>query len=720
MSKLKIALLREFRVSDENGTEIPIAGKKQRGLIAYLALNTGRRIERDSLATLLWGDRIDTQARQSLRQALHLLRRIVDKYQPDALQTDDETVVLQANSEDIDVLRFEALIQNGKLEEAVDVYSGDLLDGLAVRSDAFDTWLAQERARLHDLACEAWEILSNQYLDDGRFEAAIDAGRHAVLFDPMRETGHRALMRALVGAGRRSEAIQQYHNLEDSLRSELNIAPDFETTQLFESIRIDGETAAQKSEQPSTAPNMSDGAVDQSTSDKVTKSGHLPLSVTRWAVLAAFAVAIVTALFFWNNQFRSRNSTAMAPGSERASLPLPDKPSIAVLPFKNMSGEPEQDYFADGITEDIITGLAKFELFLVISRNSISAYKGKNPNVKDVARELGARYVLEGSVRKFEDRVRINAQLIDATSDTHIWAELYDRQLKDVFKVQDELTNSIVTSVAPEYFSAELKRAQLIENRSLNAWDAFMRGYWHLLRYTKSDNATAQQLLRKAIEINARQSNYHALLAVTHLMDGLYGWSPSRDISFREALKSAESALALDEQDSQALRAIGLVYFFSKKHDTALSYYEKAVAANPNEAENRALLGAALGVAGDYEGARDQFEAAFQLSPRDAHIATWYNYLGVAAFIVGNDADAIEWSTKTVRANPTFPGGHRTLAAVNGVLGRLQEARTAREKLQELLPNLTIKHLRETLPYFKASKDLERYLDGLHKAGLPE
>ena len=247
-----------------------------------------------------------------------------------------------------------------------------------------------------------------------------------------------------------------------------------------------------------------------------------------------------------------------------------------------------------------------------------------------------------------------------------------------------------------------------------------MRGYWHLLRFTKDDNAAAQSLVRKAIDLDQHRANYHGLLAVTYLMDGLYGWSESRDASFREARESAERALALDGQDTLALRSIGLVHFFSKNHDVALSYYERAVAANPNEAENRALLGAALGVAGDYDAALEQFETAFRLSTRDVHIATWYNYLAVAAFVAGRDEEAVEWARKTVQANPQFPGGLRTLAASYGSLGRLTEAETAREKLQVLLPHLTIAQLRESLPYFKDPDDLERYLDGLRRAGLPE
>ena len=456
-----------------------------------------------------------------------------------------------------------------------------------------------------------------------------------------------------------------------------------------------------------------DGAVARNV---VATKPRLPPRTTIAAAGVMVLVALAAVIIWWRPWAPSVEPASV----ERMAFPLPDKPSIAVLPFTNMSGDPEQEYFADGITEDITTGLSKFGLFFVISRNSTFAYKGMSVDVKDVARDLGVQYVLEGSVRKSGDRVRITAQLVDAIADKHIWAEKYDRELEDVFQVQDEITQSIVTSVAPEYLTAEMQRVQRKEVQNLDAWEAFMRGYWHLLRFTKDDNAAAQSLVRKAIDLDQHRANYHGLLAVTYLMDAFYGWSESRDASFREARESAERALALDDQDTLALRSIGLVHFFSKNHDVALSYYERAVAANPNEAENRALLGAALGVAGDYDAALEQFETAFRLSPRDVHIATWYNYLAVAAFVAGRDEEAVEWARKTVQANPQFPGGLRTLAASYGSLGRLTEAETAREKLQVLLPNLTIAQLRESLPYFKDPDDLERYLDGLRRAGLPE
>ncbi len=394
--------------------------------------------------------------------------------------------------------------------------------------------------------------------------------------------------------------------------------------------------------------------------------------------------------------------------------------SIAVMPFANMSGDPDQDYFAQGITEDIITDLSRFGFFFVLSRNSTFAYQGTAIDVKDIARELGVQYVLEGSVQKSGDRVRITGQLIDAIEDKHIWAERYDRKIEDIFELQDEISRSIVAAVAPEYLVAEMKRAQRKETRTLDAWDSFMRAYWHFMRFTKEDVATAHDLLREAIERDPNQANYHALLGVAHVMAVFYGWSESPEESFRKALESAARGLALDDQDSQVIRSAGVVHFFMKNHDTALAYYERAVQANPYDAESQALLGAAFGVAGDYNAALRQFEMAMRLSPRDQHIATWYQYIAMSAFVAGRNEDAAEWSIKSIQSNPQFPAGHRTLAAVYGNMGRLEEAAAELEKLQDLQPHVTIAQLRERLPYFKNPDDLERYLEGLRKAGLPE
>lgn len=417
---------------------------------------------------------------------------------------------------------------------------------------------------------------------------------------------------------------------------------------------------------------------------------------------------------------KARVDKALADRARKDHAAATDKPSIAVLPFDNLSDDPRQAYLADGLTEEITTGLAQFGLFSVASRSSAFAYKGVPTRIGDIARDLGVQYVLEGSVRAVGANIRITAQLINAVTDNHLWAEKYDRDTTQIFDVQDEIARRIVASVAPEYLLAEMERSRRSPTPVFEAWDAFIRGYWHFQRFTETDNIEAQRWLRQAIEIDSQQAKYHSMLAVAYAIAVLYGWANAPADTLETASRHANRGLSLDMNDTLVLRAAGLVRFFSKDHEAARDYYRQAVEANPLEAENHALLGAALGVDGQYDAALRAFEAALRLSPKDFHVASWYNYLGVSAFIVGRYDQAVEWARKCVQANPDYPGGYSTLAASYGQLGRIDEAVAACRRLQQLLPKRTISQTAACLPYFKKPDDLARYLTGLRKAGLPE
>jgi TolB-like protein len=397
----------------------------------------------------------------------------------------------------------------------------------------------------------------------------------------------------------------------------------------------------------------------------------------------------------------------------------PDKPSIAVLPFVNMSGDSEQEYFADGVTEDIITVLSKFRWFFVIARNSVFTYKNKPVDVKQVARDLGVRYVLEGSVRKAGNRVRITAQLIDASTGHHVWAERYDRQLEDIFAVQDEITQSIVTSVGPEFISAEMKRAQRKDVRSLDAWDYAMRASSHLSRYTHKDAIEAQRLLQKAIELDPMSTQAFCLLTLSHLLQEQFGWSESAAHSIKEAASAAQRAVALDDRDAWVHTALGLVDLVSKRYDNAIRRLERAIDLNPNLANAYGGLGQALSLAGEYEAAIKQINKAIRLSPRDPFIVIWLGHLGLAAFAEERYEDACEWGLKIIQENPHFPGGHRLLAASYGQLGRIKEAEAELKESFLLMPGMTADDVRKQVP-FKNASIMERYIEGLRKAGLTD
>jgi TolB-like protein/Tfp pilus assembly protein PilF len=397
----------------------------------------------------------------------------------------------------------------------------------------------------------------------------------------------------------------------------------------------------------------------------------------------------------------------------------PAKPSIAVLPFLNMSGDLEQEYFSDGITEDIITALSRFRWFFVIARNSSFIYKGKAIEAKQAAEDLGVRYILEGSVRKAGKRVRITAQLIDAPKGYQVWAERYDRDIEDIFAVQDEITHNIVRSVGPEFLSAEMKRAQRKDVHNLDVWEYTMRASSHHGRYTKKDATEAQRLLSKAIELDPMSPEAFCLLAFTHLMQIQFGWSESTDRSIKEAEKAAQRAVAIDDRDAWAHTALGLVDLISKRYEDAIYRLEKAIDLNPNLANAYGALGQALALAGEYEAAVTHINKAIRLSPHDPFVVYWFGHLGVAAFADERYEDACYWGRKTIQQNPKFPGGHRLVAASCGQLGRTQEAANELKELLFLMPGMAADDVRKQVP-FKRSSDMERYIDGLQKAGLKE
>jgi adenylate cyclase len=303
------------------------------------------------------------------------------------------------------------------------------------------------------------------------------------------------------------------------------------------------------------------------------------------------------------------------------AFPLPDKPSIAVLPFDNLSGDAGQDHVADGLTEDIITTLSQISSLFVIARNSTFAYKGKPVKVQRVAEDLGVRYVLEGSVQTSGDQVRITAQLIDALTGNHLWAERYDRNMTELFALQDEITEHIVTALRIKLTEGEQARVHRKHTRSIEAWNLLGRGVEHFYRINKTDNATARQWFEKAIEVDRGYALAHALLAWTHWLDAVHGWSENRERSFERASFLAEKARALDDALPDVYALQGAIHLFKREYDEAIAAGEKAVAYNPNHATNTALLAMTLHNAGRLQDAIRMYKTAMRLSP---YYAAWF------------------------------------------------------------------------------------------------
>ncbi len=405
-----------------------------------------------------------------------------------------------------------------------------------------------------------------------------------------------------------------------------------------------------------------------------------------------------------------------AAGGPRAALALPERPAIAVLPFTNMSGETGQDYFSDGISEDIITALSKLRWFFVIARNSSFVYKGRAVNIREVARELGVRYVVEGSVRRSGERVRISAQLNDVSTGSHLWAERYDRELADIFAVQDEITEAIVAAIEPQLYAAESFRAEQKPPGSLDAWDLVMRALSHHWRITREDNAAAQALLEQAVAIDPAYGKALGLLATSHIFGAHMGWA-DMEVTLPIAERSALAAVEADREDAWAHHGLAYTYLFRRRFDDALAEFELALQLNPNFAMAHAFYGVTLCYAGRWQDGDAAARRALRLSPRDPLAAI---YCGVAAYarFVGRDYEgAVQMARESLRQRGDFVGAHRVLTAAAGMSGDPALAASALDGLRRAQPGVSLAWITRELPMLR-DEDRAHYLEGLRRAGL--
>jgi TolB-like protein/cytochrome c-type biogenesis protein CcmH/NrfG len=400
------------------------------------------------------------------------------------------------------------------------------------------------------------------------------------------------------------------------------------------------------------------------------------------------------------------------------SLALPDKPSIAVLPFQNMSGDSEQGFFSDGMAEDIITALSKLRWFFVIARNSTFAYKGKLPDVRQVTQELGVRYVLEGSVRKSGNRVRITAQLIDGVTGNHIWAERYDRQVMDIFAVQDEITRNVVSAIEPQLYAAENLRIQSKPPESLDAWGCVIRGLWHLGRFTKDDTEEARQLLRQAVALSPRYAKAHSVLAFAEARTVFFGGDIDTALSI--ARHVAQTARALDDDDPWSYFSSGYVECFTSRYDDAIAWYRRAIELNENFALAHGNMAAALAFGGQPDAAIEAVDRSIRMSPRDPFNFAYLHFAAVAYFAAERYAEGIACEEQALRERPDVSPALRCLAACHVGLGQMDKARGAIAEVLRLVPESSIKRDAYGQVAYARASDRERYAAALRKAGLPE
>jgi TolB-like protein/class 3 adenylate cyclase len=411
-----------------------------------------------------------------------------------------------------------------------------------------------------------------------------------------------------------------------------------------------------------------------------------------------------------------------APTGAQTDLPLPDKPSIAVLPFQNMSGDVEQDYFADGMVEEIITALSRSRWLFVIARNSSFTYKGRAVNVKQIGHELGVRYVLEGSVRKAGNRVRITGQLVDASNGAHLWANRFDGELENIFELQDQVTASVVGAIAPKVEAAEIARATQKPTENLHAYDYYLRGMANLHAvYGGSKDAfgEALKLFYRAIELDPEFASAHGMAAWCYVLRRNYGWRANDVQENVEIERLARRAARLAKEDSIALHTAGFALAHVGQLETGAALIDRALVLDPNLAAGWHLNGWVNIYLGKAEVAIEHMARAMRLNPVDPLIFGIQNGTAAAHFLAGRYDDASAWSGMALQEHADFLPALRMAAASHASAGRLLEAQKVMARIRQLDPQLSVSNLTDVVPY-RDPNAFERYVDGLRKAGLPE
>jgi TolB-like protein/DNA-binding SARP family transcriptional activator len=660
LPKIELRLLGPLSLAID-GRERHQLPRKADALLALLALQPGRPIAREMVADFLWTQSGPEQARHSLRQTLLVLRRSVSD---DLILAEGNSLVIPPSTLAVDAIEFEARAASTDrcvLAKAAGLYRGELLENRAPVAPRFDDWLAIERSRFAALAATVLRRLATACAEAGEIETALAAAIRLVTIDNLREDSHRLLIELLARAGRRAEALRRFDFVAELLERELGVRPDDETLALVRRIRRESSAPAATS-QPEPAVTGTAIAIDKTLSDAVRPT------------------------------------------------PMPDKPSIAVLPFQNMSGDPDQEYFVDGMVEEIITALSRIRWLLVIARNSSFTYKGQTVDVREVGHELGVRYVLEGSVRKAGNRVRISAQLIDAGSGAHLWADRFDGSLEEIFELQDRVASSVAGVIEPALQAAEAARSIGRPTADLPAYDLYLRAHamiWSSARQISG----ALPLLEQAI---ARDPCYGPALAWAAyccfrlLLDG----RSDDPVAHRaKGIDFARRALEVAGDDPGILaNAAQALSYFGEDIGAMMALADRALALNPNFARGWHVSGVLRMSAGQPDIAIAHVETSLRLSPR-ARVGTALAIIGEAHFLARRFDEAVPHLLLAIQEDPSLSVPYRYLAACYAHTGRLAEARKIIMRLRAIssvvIPDAS---------FLRNAEQRELYLSGLRLA----
>jgi TolB-like protein/Tfp pilus assembly protein PilF len=646
MARLQLTLLGGFEARIIPGEPLDIATRKTRALLAYLALPTGRAHSRDKLTAVLWSDRGDEQARNSLRQTLAELVRVLARVEPSPLVKD--TLALDPRAVEVDAIAFERLSGSeaaDDLRRSVSLYAGELLEGFAVRDPAFEEWLRHERQRYEELAITTLKKLLSLDSPDN----AMALAQRLVALAPLQEDGYRTLMRVHAEAGDMAAALHQYEVCREVLKRELDTAPSPQTEALHRQIR------------------------------------GLPDTL----ILSA--------------QIQPAAQARDSPSGGQTT-----KPSIAVLPFRNLNADPDQQYLSDGITEDIITELSRYRELMVIARNSSFRFREQSADTAQIGRELGADYLLEGSLRKAGNRLRITAQLIEAASGGHLWAERYDRNLEDVFEIQDDVTQTITATFFGQLARTHTDRARRRPKANWQAYDYVLQGLQCIARY---DTKQAEIFFQEAIKLDPEYAQAHAMLAVAYLQQY---FDDLRDEALAAGRASAEKAVLLDGSNPYGHCHTGIALMFQGDLEAPEAHLDRAVSLNPNSVWCLHCRAAWLCRVRRTQEALAALDVMARHDPL-LHPSYW-EVRSVALFAEHRYEEVV---ASTRQKNRMKYWDHAYLAAAYAYLGRRGEAQAEAAEVLRKRPDFSIRAYAKQEPY-KNPADRDHLLEGMRIAGLPE
>ena len=662
MTPFELRLLGEFRARDAAGQPVVVAARKNRGLLALLALAPSGSMARERLVGLLWSDRGTVQAQSSLRQALVALRKDLAPMGSPLLSANNERVSLDTTRVEIDAVTFQRLAASDDVEplrRAAALYGGEFLADTYVSDRAFEEWVGLERRRLAEIASRVLEKLSA--LERGA--ARLDAARRLVALDPLREASHRQLMQLYAETGERSLALRQYEVCREALGSQIGVAPEEETEALRRQLL------------------QNSGAQERTTARGGSEHSAMQLE----------------------------------------AAPMPDdKPVVAVLPFQVFGGNAEPEGFADGLTEDIITGLSRISAIRVVARSTMFTFKRRAVDIRTVAGELGAQYVLEGSIRNSETRIRITAQLIEAASGHHIWAEQIDGDPADMFALQDEATKRVVASVQTQVILNEGRVPAGSKGATGRVSRLLARSWQRFLSLSEESLADSRTLAERALQLDGMSGMAHRMVAVALYHQMYMGFIPWTEQAVDDVRPCAHGKISVESEDADEYShwAMACAHLLRTQHERALASLRRALEINPNCSLAHGSIGTVLAWAGQHDASVASNEFALRINPQDPSIFFRHFGLALAHYLASRYERSLVHASAVLQMRPSWWLGRIVYAASCAQMGRRDEARAILDELTRVRPGMTTSSL-GILPHAHP-RDRKHLLDGLRLAGLRE